>query len=139
MKQVFVRSPYNYDMSKASEESGLSCQDPSLTQQQFAEETEIRTIVERFGLTGQLPENVTVPQFGDFTEVTDFHSAMNAVREANEAFLQFPAKVRERFNHDPQRLLEFVSDGSNRDEAIKLGFIDLPPALPSPAEPSKAP
>ena len=126
MKSVFVRSPYNYDMDKVSEETGLKCLDPSMAQQQFLEESDINTIVERFGLNGEVPELVKVPQYGDYSEVTDFHSAMNAVRQAEASFMELPAKVRSRFGNDPQQFLEFVSDDKNIPEARDLGL--LPPA-----------
>ncbi|WNK13295.1 MAG: internal scaffolding protein [Microvirus sp.] len=126
MKAPFVRSPYNYDMQAASDESGLKCLDPSMAQQQFLEESDINTIVERFGLNGELPEVVRVPQYGDFTQVKDFQSALNAVREAEASFMELPARVRARFENDPQQLLEFVADGRNLVEARELGLV--PPA-----------
>ena len=43
-KAPFLRTPYNYDTVAASNESGLGCEDPTLTQQQFAEESDINTI-----------------------------------------------------------------------------------------------
>jgi len=58
---VFVRSPYNYDMAKASVESGLACEDASRAVQSQREDADINVIVKRFGLTGQLPQNVRVP------------------------------------------------------------------------------
>ena len=36
-------------------------------------------------MTGQLPENVRVPQYVDFEETFDFHSSMNVIRAAEEA------------------------------------------------------
>ena len=76
---VFLRTPYNYDTDEASEASGLKCLDESKTKQSFQEEADINTIVRRFGLTGQLPSGIQAPTYGDFTEVTDFHTAMNAI------------------------------------------------------------
>ena len=55
MKLPFVRNPYNYDMAAVSQETGLKCQDPSLAQQHMKDECDINVIVERFGVTGQLP------------------------------------------------------------------------------------
>lgn len=142
MKAPFVRSPYNYDMDAASLESGTECRDPHLAQQQFLEESDINTIVERFGLNGEMPASPVVPTFGDFSEVRDFHSAMNAVVKAQGDFMELPAKVRARFSHDPQQLLEFLADASNRKEAVALGLIpesvapEVPVASP---EASKAP
>lgn len=128
IRNSFCRAPGNYDVDKASFEAALFI-DPaeSKTQQQFRDETDINEIVRRFGLTGELPDNVRVPVSGDFTGITDFHSAMNAVREAQESFDALPAETRARFANDPQNLMEFVADGRNRDEALKLGLIDLPP------------
>lgn len=136
MGKVFLRTEFNYDMNEASKESGLECKDPSMAQQQFVEECDINTIVERFGLTGEMPADLKMPVYGDFTQVTDFHSAMNAVREAEGAFMALPAKVRSRFGNDPQQLLEFLADGSNRQEAEFLGLVK-PLPVDAPLEPSK--
>lgn len=121
-RDVFVRSPYNYDMEAASDASGLECKDVTRAVQSSRDEVDINTIVRRFGLTGQLPENVHVPQFVDFDEVHDFHSAMNLIGEARDSFMAMPADVRARFDNDPQGLVAFVSDPANLDEARKLGI-----------------
>lgn len=129
--ETFVRTPYNYDTELASETTGLECLDPSMTQQQFKEECDINTIVERFGITGQLPSNVRMPLYGDFTDaIDDYQTALHVIKQAEESFLAMPAKVRERFGHEPQAFLEFVNDPRNRDEAEKLGLVvkPLPPA-----------
>lgn len=142
VKPPFVRSPYNYDMDAASLESGTRCDDPHLAQQQFLEESDINTIVERFGLNGEMPVSPVVPSYGDFSEVTDFQSAMNAVVAAQAGFMELPAKVRARFSNDPQQLLEFLANGENRKEAIALGLIPEPVAPEVPVaspEASKAP
>lgn len=120
---VFLRTPYNYDVNEASDASSLVCEDPSLAQQHARDECDINTIVRRFGLTGQLPSGVKAPQYGDFTHATDYHSALNAVRAADAAFMELPADVRTRFNNDPGALVDFVSDASNRAEAEKLGLV----------------
>lgn len=127
MSIPFVRNPYNYDRDAVSTETGLFCDDPSKAQQQFKEESDINTIVERFNLTGQLPSDVRAPQYADFEGVFDFKSAMNAIRQAEESFMAMPAHVRARFVNDPQRFVEFCSDPANLEEARKLGL-----ALPSP-------
>ena len=126
---VFVRNPYNYDMDKVSDETGLKCLDPSLAQQHMKDECDINVIVERFGVTGELPTTPIPPTFGDFSGVSDYHSAINAVRASEEAFMALPAKIRERFDHDPNVLLQFLQDESNRNEAIEIGLIDGEPVV----------
>lgn len=118
----FFRSGFNYDRDRVSLETGVDAGGPSLTQQQFREEADINTIVKRFGLTGQLPDNPRVPTYGDFTGVTDYHSAMLAVRQAEEAFMALPASIRAEFANDPQRLIEAVDDPQQQDKLIELGL-----------------
>jgi phage internal scaffolding protein len=129
----FLRTPYNYDTVEASNVSAIECLDPSLAQQHARDECDINTIVKRFGLTGELPSGVKAPQYGDFTHATDYHSALNAVRAADAAFMELPADVRTRFNNDAGALVDFVSDASNRAEAEKLGLVIAAPAAPNPA------
>ena len=122
MKVPFLRTPYNYDMNQASSDSGLVCADPSLTQQQFKEEADINTIVDRFLRSGVLPTPVNMPQYVDYEDVFDFQSAMNVVRAADENFMRLDAKVRARFNNSPQEFLEFFANPDNAEEAVRLGL-----------------
>lgn len=129
VRSVFLRAAHNYDVDAVSRQVGIVFDpDEGMTQQQFKDECDINTIVERFGLTGELPENIRMPVSGDFTQVTDFQSAMNMVRQAEEAFNELPGAVRYRFANNPARLIEFLEDGDNRAEAIKLGLVPPPPA-----------
>lgn len=123
-----VRQPNFYDADAVSDDNGLLCRDKSLAQQQFKEECDINTIVERFGIGYEMPEGVVAPMYADFEDVFDFQSAMNAVRVAGEAFQALPAAVRARFANDAQRFVEFCSDEKNYDEAKSLGLL-LPEAV----------
>lgn len=122
----FLRTEHNYDTNKASDESGLRCEDDSLTKQSFKEESDINEIVRRFGLTGQLPQNFTPPTYGDFTEVSDFHTAMNAVAYARQQFDMIPAALRARFGNDPGAFVDFCSDPQNAGELEKMGLLKPP-------------
>lgn len=127
-----LRTRYNYDRDAVSQETALVTPEPTRTKQSFAKEVDINTIVERFGLTGQLPENLKVPVSGDYTNaVSDYQSALNMVIEAEASFMELPAKVRARFHNNPQELMEFVADKENLDEARKLG-IAVPAPVPAP-------
>lgn len=129
---VFLRTAYNYDTDAASNESALECLDESLAIQSAKEESDINTIVRRFGLTGELPGDVAMPKSGDFTNVPDFHTAMNLVRKAQEEFLRVPAEIRARFGHDPQAFMAFVEDDANRDEAKRMGLLKPDAVIPEP-------
>jgi len=130
-KVPFLRTPYNYDVDKVSDETGLACPDPSLAQQNFKDESDINYIVRQFGLTGELPAQAISPQYGDFTGVLDYHSAVNAVLAAQDEFMELPAQMRARFDNDPAKLIDFLENEENREEAIKLGLIDKPISVPT--------
>lgn len=140
---VPIRAPFAYDSDGVSRETGLACEDASRTQQQFVEDSDINTIVNRFHLTGVIPQNVKMPMDGDFTAAADsYQSALDLVMQAEDAFMQFPAETRDRFGNNPQKMIDFCSDPKNRDEAKKLGLlvpevVEAPPmrvrVVPDPA------
>lgn len=118
----FVRSRYNYSMEHASEQTGLFCPEPTMAQQQFAEECDINTIVERFGLTGQLPQNLRMPINEEFVETMDYQSALNKLMEAESAFMELPASVRTEFQNDAGKFVDFVSNPENVERCRELGL-----------------
>ena len=130
---MFLRSSFNYDRDAVSNETALECLDESKAIQSAEEESNINTIVRRFGISGELPNQVAMPQSGDFTNIPDFHTAMNLVRKAQEEFVRVPAEIRARFNNDPGRFMDFFDDPANYDEALKLGLVNarLPVDPPS--------
>jgi phage internal scaffolding protein len=131
---LFLNSGFNVDHDVLSHSSGLKCEDASLTQQSFAEEADINTIVNRFMRTGVLPDPVSMPQYVDYEGVFDFQSAMNVVRAADENFMRLDARVRSRFNNSPQAFLEFFSNPDNYDEGVRLGLV-----VPTPVKQDLAP
>ena len=121
---VFLRTPYNYDKDAASNESGLHCEDASLAQQHFKEECDINTILQKFNITGLLPEQTLSPLYGDFSGIGDYHTALNRVIAAQEEFDALPAQIRARFDNDPANLIEFLENSENRPEAEELGLVE---------------
>jgi len=65
--QPAIRNRYNYDRRENSENNALyidsTKEEENLTKQEFAEEVDINTILRRFNITGQLPENVRMPTY----------------------------------------------------------------------------
>ncbi len=123
-KAIFLRTPYNYDTDAASNESGLACEEPSLAQQHFKEECDINTILQKFNITGILPEAPLSPRYGDFSGISDYHTALNRVIAAQQEFEALPAQIRSRFDNDPAKLIEFLDNDANRPEAEELGLVE---------------
>lgn len=122
MKTVFMKTAYNHDTNRESDASALLCPEPTLTQQHYRDECDINEIVRRFGLTGELPEHGRPPEYRDFEAIYDYHSAMNAITAAQQAFAQMPAEVRYRFRNDPGSFVDFCNDPANLEEATALGL-----------------
>jgi len=123
-KPPFVRSPYNYDTNKASDESGLDTGTEGGAKQSFKEECDINTIVKRFGLGYELPtDGIRMPTYGDFTGINNFHDAMNVVAQNAEQFELLPAELRARFDNQPGKFVDFCLDENNRPEIRKLGLL----------------
>lgn len=139
-KQPKIRTGYNYDRDEVSRQTGLECTDESLAVQSQKDEADINVLVRRFGLGAPMPQGVKRPMHGDFTEVTDFRSAMQAVREAAEAFMELPADTRARFHNDPAEFVDFCSDEDNLPEMRKMGLavpaVEKPP-LEFPRQPER--
>lgn len=143
------RQPGRYDVIQACEECCVQDFGPSLTQESQTEDADINVIVKRFGLTGQLPQNVNAPQYGDFDQVNDYQSAMNAIRAAESSFNAMPAGIRARFDNDPQKFVEFCSDETNYPQLHEMGLTrpnwkpketSTPAgATPTPSEPATPP
>lgn len=101
--------------------------DQVLTQQNTKEECDINIIVEKAKRGADISHLANkVPQYGDFRNLPDLRSALLIVKDAEAKFMSLDAQIRKRFDNDPAKLLDFLGDASNREEAIKLGFIPAP-------------
>lgn len=133
-----VKNPITYDRDKNSDLAKLVFVGPSRTQQSFRDECDINNILRKFNATGQLPAGSVQPQYGDFSGITDYQSALNAVMAAQDSFLALPAKVRAKFSNDPALFVDWASDEANKDEMKALGLLREETAqavVTSPSEP----
>lgn len=102
------------------------------TKQSFKAECDINNIMARFQKTGVLAfANQHEARYGDVTGV-DFAEAMRIVADARSMFADMPARLRDRFQNDPARFLEFVQNPANKEEARALGL--LKPEAPAPVQ-----
>jgi phage internal scaffolding protein len=133
-----VKNPITYDRDKNSDLAKFVFVNPSRTKQSFRDECDINNILRQFNVTGQLPIGSVQPQYGDFSGITDYQSALNAVMAAQDSFLQLPAKLRARFDNDPALFVEFASDEANKDEMKALGLLRQETAQAVVSSPSEA-
>jgi hypothetical protein len=128
-----VRS-WSYDRAEVSIATGLECKDPSLAIPSQKDEADINVIVRNFGVTGRVPQAVRLPEYGDFDGISDYRTAIEAVRQAEASFLQIPSEIRARFHNDPGAFAEFCVKPENLSQVREWGLAPTP--APGPAEPA---
>ncbi|AXL14441.1 internal scaffolding protein [Microviridae sp.] len=94
----------------------------SLTHQSERTRADINHIVKR-GVSLPDPNQM---QFGDFSDGATFNDVQNTIARAKSSFELLPSELRDRFQNDPSRLIDFVNDPENVDEAAELGLIEAP-------------
>lgn len=128
---------FQHAYSESFRGSDLECRDPSLAQQSFKDDADINVMLEKFKVTGVMPQGVIMPTYGDFQGVTDYRTAVDAINKATHAFMDMPANIRSRFQNDPQKFLEFCADPKNREEASRLGLVPAPVKAADSSAPAK--
>lgn len=123
----------------------LECPEPSLARQSEADSCDINIILSRYQAGDPTPlfQYAKEGFYGDTTEIPDHQEAMNRIVYAEQYFATLPLKIRERFQHQPAALLDFLANNENKQEAIQLGLIpdDTPaaPTAPTPPAPPAPP
>ena len=109
----------------------------SRTHTVFAQDCDLPAMVKRLAASNRLGEALRQPplQYGDFSNVTDYMSALLAVKDANAAFMSLPANVRREFDNNPAALLAAVHDPDQAERLRELGVLN---PLPSPPPPEAA-
>ncbi len=111
---------------------------PSMTQQNFKDETDINNILAKYAKTGLIDHiNKYGGHYSEMPDESDFHAAMNLVTNAQSMFAELPSGIRANFDNDPALFLDFLDDPENRDEAIEMGL--FPAEDPEPVAEDKTP
>lgn len=91
------------------------------TKQSMKDECDVNVIVAKFEQTGVLP-NVGPGVFTDVSNMGDYRDALEEVARAQDLFMKIPAVDRAKFDNDPAKFLDFVSDPSNIPAIQDMGF-----------------
>jgi len=109
------------------------------TKQSFRDQCNINNIVDKARKTGLIThQNSRTPVYQDCTKIPNYQESLEIVIHASNMFSELDARTRERFSNDPAKMIEFLQNEDNIEEAVKLGLVN-PPAEPednTPAEPT---
>lgn len=110
-------------------------ENPGQVQQHLAEETDINNIMRKYAKTGQFTHVTPLAgEYGDFSQVPDYKTAMEQIMAADALFMELPAAVRDRFGNDPAKFIEFSTKKENLDELRKMGLAPEAKPLPGPVQ-----
>lgn len=115
MQKVVIRQDGSVDVQEIFPESG---ENENMCDQQYVKECDINNLMRKYVMNA-LPD----PQKGvyaDMSEVQDYRSALHIIKKAEDGFLALPSDVRSRFLNDPGKMIEFLQDPKNDEEAIKM-------------------
>lgn len=105
--------------------------DEGRTVQADRNEADINKILARFEKSGMITHlSKETPFYGDVSEFSGLQDCLIKVREADELFMGMSATIRERFENNPVKMVDFLADERNREEAISLGMVLPPPVTP---------
>lgn len=98
-------------------------EESEFTDQSFADECDINTIMAKYQSTGELPVvNSAEAQYLDVTGM-DYHEHMQFIVDAQNLFDELPSAIRDRFHNDPAEFLDFTGDENNRKELAQMGLL----------------
>jgi phage internal scaffolding protein len=96
----------------------------SRTKQSFKDECDINKILARARKNDVIEHvNRAQPHYGDIKPF-DLATALMTVKTANDMFAGMSSKVRNEFDNDPVRFLDFVQNPDNKERCIELGLIN---------------
>ena len=120
--------------------------DKGFTVQADRDGADINKIIARFekgNFTARM--NSRPPFYGDVSDISGLDQALMKVKKAEELFMSYDAVLRERFDNDPVKFVQFFEDPNNLKEAVELGLalkkpdpepasIPVAPPVPPPAQ-----
>jgi len=104
----------------------------SLAKQSFGKECDINNIMRKFEKTGLVNHlNNHNGGYGNYIGYEDYHSSLNKILAADNAFKALPPAIRNKFSNDPAQFLEYAQNADNLPEMRELGLAPPePPKLP---------
>lgn len=118
---------------------------PSKTRQSAKEGTQLDWILRKYATAGHSAEmvgayfSIVAPRPYGIQQNTEYQDMLNKVIQVENYFAALPSRIRDRFNHSAQNMVDFLADPKNLDEARKLGLVakelatgaDVPAAKPA--------
>lgn len=98
----------------------------SVTEQDHLPDADINRIIKACEHGAELPKGTHQPVFGDFSDGSSYLSLQDKINYAKAEFLGLPADIRAMFGNSVPKMLDWISDPANNEQAIALGLLEQP-------------
>ena len=112
-----LKFPTKYDPHKVGKsfKNVKGCADP-----QFRDMCSVDAIIKRYGI---LPKPTVDPCYADVSDITDYQTSFERVKDMSDYFSSLPSDMRDRFRNSPMEFFAWLADPSNYAEAVKMGLM----------------
>jgi len=99
----------------------------TLTVQADAKQLDINKMVQKIRNGQAVPVYNGQPFYGDVSQFKGLAESFEQIQNAEELFMQFDASIREKFDNDMVKFVEFLDNPANSKEAESLGLVSKKP------------
>ena len=103
---------------------------PSVTKQEFKDQTTLSTLVERFHPTEWPTLDPSKAAYGDFSRITSYDEAIDLIDQVDDHFMALDPAVRSAFANDPAKLLDCIDAAESGQEPARQLLQSLFPSMP---------
>jgi len=129
---ITIRKPFKDKISSKLEFG----KNEGRTKQSFKNECDINYILKKYAKSGQVPHIREDGVYADHSSM-DLFESMQIVAEAKTMFEELPSNIRNKFENDPVKFLEFTENPENLEEMCELGLAERNPNYTPPKEPDE--
>jgi len=102
----------------------------TMTEQGHLAECDVNNIIKKYDATGLINHiNHFEAIYGDVSSL-EFREALDLQMKVGNQFMNLPSDIRTKFDNEPAKLLAFLENPANRDEAVALGLRKGPQMRP---------
>lgn len=106
----------------------LSSELPSFTDETFKDECDISLMIEKYRVNRIPPRTVNV-SYGNSPTAEDYENAKFVLAECKSNFECLPSDIRDEFDNDISKYLNYISDETNIKDCYERGLVD-PSSVP---------
>lgn len=97
--------------------------DEQITETAHGDDCKIQNIIKKYRETGVIDHiNSQQPQYLDLSDSYTLKEAMDKVQQADEVFMTLPATIRDDFQNDKGKFVDFMQNPENIEKIQEYGF-----------------